>query len=62
MLTIEGKDYMMNPFSRPKTVMPKQKHQFEGLTEAIVLEISTHHDEDDTFRIEESLCSPTKRR
>lgn len=65
-LTIEGKDYMLNPASRPKTIYPKQKHQFSGLSEGIViLEISTHHEEGDVVRLTESqpalkLTSPVK--
>lgn len=53
-LHIEGKDYMLNPFSRPKTILPGEKHQFNGLTEAIILEISTHHEDSDVVRFSES--------
>lgn len=53
-LTIEGKDYMLNPSSRPKTIYPKQKHQFRGISEAVILEVSTHHNDDDVVRFEES--------
>ena len=53
-LTIEDKDYMLNPFSRPKTILPNQKHLFRGITDATILEISTHHDEKDVYRITES--------
>lgn len=53
-LTIEGRDYMLNPFSRPKTIMPKQRHQFYGITDATILEISTHHDDKDVVRLTES--------
>ena len=53
-LTIEGKGYMLNPFSRPKTIMPGQNHSFMGLSKAVILEISTHHDDEDVVRLEES--------
>jgi len=53
-LTIEGKDYMLNPFSRPKTIIPGQKHQFYGITDATILEISTPHSDDDVYRETES--------
>jgi len=54
-LTIEGKDYMLNPYSRPKTIYPKQKHQFRGFSEGIViLEISTHHSGEDVIRLTNS--------
>jgi len=62
-LHIDGKDYMLNPDSRPKTVYPKQEHQFTGLSEGIViLEISTRHDEEDVIRISESQPSPKTRK
>lgn len=51
-LNIVGKDYMLNTYSRPKTIYPGQEHQFIGLTDNIViLEISTHHDDDDVVRL-----------
>lgn len=53
-LTIEGKDYMLNPYSSPKTIMPKEKHQFHGITDATILEISTYHSENDVVRLTES--------
>lgn len=53
-LHIEGKDYMLNPFSRPKTILPGEKHQFTGLTEAIILEVSTNHREGDVVRLSAS--------
>ncbi|KKM21685.1 hypothetical protein LCGC14_1632940 [marine sediment metagenome] len=53
-LTIEGKDYMMNPLSQPKTIMPGQKHYFKGITEAVILEVSTHHSDSDVVRLNES--------
>lgn len=53
-LMIDGRDYMLNPFSRPKTVYPGQKHQFIGLSNAVMLEISTHHSEDDVVRLTQS--------
>jgi len=58
-LHIAGKDYMLNPYSRPKTIYPQQEHQFIGLSEDIViLEISTKHRELDVVRLTESVCSP----
>lgn len=53
-LTLEGKDYMLNPFSRPKTILPNQKHQFRGISQALIIEISTHHDDKDIVRLSES--------
>lgn len=54
-LHIDGKDYMLNPASRPKTIYPEQEHQFIGLSEGItILEISTHHSEEDIIRLTQS--------
>lgn len=62
-LTIDKKDYMLTPFSRPKTIMPNQLHMFTslGVIDAVILEISTHHNEKDVIRETESKCSPTKK-
>lgn len=53
-LTIKGKDHMLNPASRPKTIEPGAIHSFRGITDAIILEVSTRHEDGDTFRETES--------
>lgn len=54
-LTIDGKDYMLNSFSRPKTIMPGTAHQLIGLAiDNVILEISTHHSDEDVVRLSES--------
>jgi len=53
-LTIEGKEYMLAPFTRPKTIEPMEKHSFHGITQAVLLEVSTHHDDEDVVRLTES--------
>ena len=53
-LTIEGKDYMLNLSSRPKTIEPNERHMFYGITKAKIIEFSTHHDDEDVFRLTES--------
>tara|TARA_Y100000310_G_C20703453_1_gene832253 strand:- start:8934 stop:9344 length:411 start_codon:yes stop_codon:yes gene_type:complete len=53
-LTIEGKDYKMAPFLRAKTIFPNERHKFRGDTSAVILEISTHHDDSDVVRLSES--------
>lgn len=53
-LTIEGRDYMLNPFSRPKTIKPGQLHGFRGITDSLILEISTYHEDRDVVRKTES--------
>lgn len=49
-LTIEGKDYTLDPYARPKTIMPGEKHKFFGVKKSVILEISTHHDDEDVYR------------
>lgn len=53
-LMIQGRDHMLNPFSRPKTIYPGQKHQFVGIISSIIIEVSTHHDDSDVVRLTES--------
>lgn len=53
-LIIEGKEYLLAPFTRAKTIETGEFHSFEGITEAVILEISTHHDDGDVVRIKES--------
>ena len=52
-LTIERKDYKMAPFLRAKTIFPGEKHKFHS-GQAVILEISSHHDETDVVRLSES--------
>lgn len=54
-LTVEDKEYMLAPFARPKTIFPNEKHMFRGITEAVILEVSTQHDEADVYRLTESI-------
>ncbi len=56
-LTVNNRDYMLNPFSRPKTIKPGQLHMFRGICDAVVLEVSTPHDDKDVVRETESRCS-----
>lgn len=35
-------------------VKPKERHRFTGITDAIIIECSTHHEDSDSYRIEES--------
>lgn len=56
MLTIEGKDYILAPFTRARTIEPYEKHKFTGIESAVILEVSTHHDEDDVVRLSESIA------
>ena len=49
LLTLEGREVFMDPLSKPVTIRPKERHQFSGTTNALLLEISTHHSEDDSI-------------
>ena len=53
-LMVAGSNYMLKPFSRPKTVKPGQRHSFSGLASSVIIEVSTHHDDADVFRLTES--------
>ena len=58
-LYLEGEEYMLNKFAGPKTVLPGQKHLFHGLSDdAVILEISTYHSEDDVVRLTDSKPKP----
>ena len=46
--------YLLSPFARPKTVEPGQRHSFCGISQATILEISTHDDPEDVERFTQS--------
>jgi mannose-6-phosphate isomerase-like protein (cupin superfamily) len=47
LLNINNKEIIIDPFSKPITIMPEECHSFKGCSNAVLLEISTHHSEDD---------------
>lgn len=53
-LTIAGKEHILAPFTRPKTITPGEPHSFKGITEAVILEISSFHDDTDVVRLTSS--------
>jgi uncharacterized cupin superfamily protein len=54
-LRSEGKDYLMAPFTRPKTIEAKTPHKLIGHdVPCVILEVSTHHSEEDVVRLTES--------
>lgn len=59
-LRVNDHDYLLNPFARPKTIKPGMQHSFFGLTGAVILEVSTRHDDKDVYRIMESIKSGGK--
>lgn len=59
-LHIDGVDYRLSPRHRQETILPGQLHSFKGITNSVILEISTHDDPGDTIRITESRAAPQK--
>jgi len=53
LLLIDGKEHFMKPGSRIR-IPPETKHRFIGLTYSEIIEISTHHKEEDSYRDEPS--------
>jgi mannose-6-phosphate isomerase-like protein (cupin superfamily) len=53
-LTIEGEEFHLLPWARSKTIFPGEYHSFRALKKTVILEVSTHHEDDDSFRLTES--------
>lgn len=53
LIIIDGKEQLMKPNSRIR-IEPGTKHRVIGLTDAEIIEISSHHKEDDSYRDEPS--------
>ena len=53
-LMVEGRNYILNSSARPITIEAGDKHSIQGMTGAVILEVSTQHDDSDTYRLEES--------
>ena len=47
-LDIEGEEIILKPLESYR-IKPKIKHRFMGLPEGKILEISTHHEDSDTY-------------
>lgn len=54
-LTIEGRDYMLNSLSSPRTIEVGEKHSIVGLKTSVILEVSTPHNDDDVYRLRDSV-------
>ena len=54
LLTINEKEYILNRFSEPRTIKPNTTHLFKGITDAVMIEFSTHHEDSDVIRYKES--------
>ena len=51
MLDVGGHPFVM---TEPCTINPGTPHSFFGITDAVILEISSHHDDSDVYRLTES--------
>ncbi len=52
-LKVKDKDMIIDSFSKPITIRPTENHSFKGITNAILLEISTHHEDSDVVFLSE---------
>lgn len=53
-LRVQDMDYILTPTDLPITIEPLEAHSFYGVTDATILEVSTHHSDEDVVRIKES--------
>jgi len=53
LMEVDGKTKIMN-IGDSQLIEPNQKHRFTGLKDSRILEISTHHEDGDSYRDEES--------
>ncbi len=48
------KDVILKVGSMPVTILPRTPHRFKGLQRSVILEVSTHHEDNDIIRLEMS--------
>lgn len=61
-LTINGeKKYDINPMARPKTILPFEYHELEAQMKTAIMEVSTHDEASDSYRLNQSSPSTDKR-
>lgn len=54
-LTLNGENHLLIPNTEAITIMPEDRHSFEGLANNnILIEVSTHDEENETVRLSES--------
>ena len=54
MLEVGDKTYKLSVISKPITINPGTPHRVKALKDTMILEVSTHHDDNDVVRIEVS--------
>lgn len=53
-LTVDEVMFSLQANGEPITILPNTSHSFYGKEKSVILEISTHHEEDDVVRLSES--------
>ncbi|MGV8152048.1 MAG: cupin domain-containing protein [Candidatus Nanoarchaeia archaeon] len=53
LMELEGDAYIMQK-NESVRVLPNKKHRFSGIENSVILEVSTHHEEGDSYRETES--------
>ena len=51
LLTVKGVEFLLE---EPYTINPNTPHSFYGVTDAVILEVSTPHSDEDVVRLNES--------
>ena len=54
LMEIEGEKRIMG-FGESVLIKPGEKHRFSGLENSTIIEISTHHEDSDSYRVEGEL-------
>lgn len=52
-MTVNGTSFLLQP-GESVEIEPCTQHRFAGRQNSLILEVSTHHDDDDVYRLEES--------
>lgn len=53
LMEAEGKEKVMEKGDTQR-ITPLMRHRFSGLENSLIIEFSTHHEESDSYRLEES--------
>ena len=53
-LTIGDKKYDLNPMARAKSIFPGEYHTFWAEIKSTLIEVSTHHEDTDSYRLDVS--------
>jgi quercetin dioxygenase-like cupin family protein len=60
LLEVEGDKFLVKKGDSPVRLLPGAKHRFSALEDSVIIEISTHHKDSDSYRIETSGIVPDK--